>query len=347
MKTAVLKQFQQLLNHNVAQAEPVSLTPETAVKLISRIDQIKLHAHIYPFIHNLTHGTWTPRDVLIFAYEHELQGVNLHIHNGTHSLAKSSPATLAEIRALAQQLKLDIHLEISHTRPAEVDELVKIALALGSRYLRVYSRYEGYLQDVLTKTVADLRYMMAVADKYDLYFDFEQHEEVKSSEIVWLLEQVNHPRLKVLFDFSNMINAAERPLNALKTLAPYARQTHLKGAQIFADGDGYGQLGVPQGGTADDLPNARMLFELLLLGDLDPQIRCFILEQEVNYRSPAYRLAKEEKNPYIPPRQPGATPFDTINPLALLQERQWAVNQVTYVKGLLAEMRRLATLIID
>jgi sugar phosphate isomerase/epimerase len=82
---------------------------------------------------------------------------------------------------------------------------------------------------------------------HDLHFDFEQHEEYRADEIVGLLQRVGHPRVNALFDFGNMLNAGEEPLDALATLAPYIRQVHVKGARRLAEDGGYAQLGVLQG----------------------------------------------------------------------------------------------------
>ncbi|MEM7116705.1 MAG: TIM barrel protein [Chloroflexota bacterium] len=324
----------------------VRLTRETAVSLINRIDNIRLHAHSYPHIHNLTYGDWQPIDLLHFAYTHELHGLNINIDKGNpaYTLANSSPDRLTYFKNEAAWLGLAIHLELSSTARTDVDRVVRVALALDATHIRFYSRYDGLLSDAIAKTQADMVYAAGLADRYDLHFHLEQHESFKAAEIVQMLTAVNHPRLHAFFDFSNMINANERPLTALRTLAPYAQQAHLKGAKILPEGNGYAQLGVPQGDAEDDLPNARMLFELLFLGKPDPQIRFLVFEQEVNYYAPPYRQAGEGENPTIPFKIPSKTPFSAEDPLALLQERRWAVNQIHYVKTVLAELKQFAQL---
>ena len=104
-------------------------------------------------------------------------------------------------------------------------------------------------------------------------------------------------------------------------------------------------MGVVQGSVEDEMPFARMLYELLMLGEVKPQIISYALEQEVNYYAPAYRYADEGENPFIPFKEPSQTPFDEADShMILLNERRWASNQVNFVRGLLAEMRGLVTL---
>ena len=348
MNNKIQQRFSALLSHKAGAAQaPATLTPELARQLLDRLGQLRLFAHAYPLLTNLTHGRVTPADLLDFAYRHELQGLSLHLLDGeANSLSQMSALQLQAFADKARALGLEVHLEISSTRQADVDQVVAIARALGVRNIRVYSRYEGSLSQVMDLIENDLRYLAQQADAHDLYFDFEQHEELKSAEIAQLLSRLNHPRLHALFDFGNMINACEQPLQALRNLAPHIRQVHLKGVQIVPEHSGFGHYGVLQGSDEDDLPSARMLFELLMLGESSPQVIAFILEQENHYVAPAFRQTNESADPFIAYREMSDTPLPAGYSLErmLADEHRWANNQVAYVRGLLAELRTLAEL---
>ncbi|WP_095170287.1 sugar phosphate isomerase/epimerase [Pseudomonas sp. Irchel 3H3] len=348
MNNKIQQRFSALLSHKAGAAQaPATLTPELARQLLDRLGQLRLFAHAYPLLTNLTHGRVTPADLLDFAYRHELQGLSLHLLDGeANSLSQMSAPQLQAFADKARALGLEVHLEISSTRQADVDQVVAIARALGVRNIRVYSRYEGSLSQVMDLIENDLRYLAQQADAHDLYFDFEQHEELKSAEIAQLLSRLNHPRLHALFDFGNMINACEQPLQALRNLAPHIRQVHLKGVQIVPEHSGFGHYGVLQGSDEDDLPSARMLFELLMLGESSPQVIAFILEQENHYVAPAFRQTNESADPFIAYREMSDTPLPAGYSLErmLADEHRWANNQVAYVRGLLAELRTLAEL---
>ena len=348
MNNKIQQRFSALLSHKAGAAQaPATLTPELARQLLDRLGQLRLFAHAYPLLTNLTHGRVTPADLLDFAYRHELQGLSLHLLDGeANSLSQMSAPQLQAFADKARALGLEVHLEISSTRQADVDQVVAIARALGVRNIRVYSRYEGSLSQVMDLIENDLRYLAQQADAHDLYFDFEQHEELKSAEIAQLLSRLNHPRLHALFDFGNMIKACEQPLQALRNLAPHIRQVHLKGVQIVPEHSGFGHYGVLQGSDEDDLPSARMLFELLMLGESSPQVIAFILEQENHYVAPAFRQTNESADPFIASREMSDTPLPAGYSLErmLADEHRWANNQVAYVRGLLAELRTLAEL---
>ncbi len=345
---SIQERFNILLNHKAVGADaPPELTEQLAKKLLSRIGQLRLFAHSYALLANLTYGRFTPADMLDFAYRHELQGLSLHLLDGEEdSLSQMNPSQLRDFAAKARSLGLDVHLEISSTLKADVDQSVAIAKTIGARNIRVYSRYEGALSQVLDIIQTDLRYLADQADEHDLFFDFEQHEELKSDEIARLLSRANHPRLNALFDFGNMINACERPIQALQNLAPHIRQTHLKGVQIVPEQNGFGHYGVLQGCNEDDLPSARMMFELLMLGKRNPQVIAFILEQENHYAAPSFRQSDEDADPFIPFRKMSETelPAGYSEERMMAEEHRWASNQITYVRGLIAEFKTLAEL---
>ena len=314
-------QFQALLRSRLNQEEIESLprlTDELARTLIERIDRAPLFAHAYALLGNLTYGGYGPDDVLDFAHRNGLAGAC-------------------------------IHLEISTTRRADVDEVVRIAGILGVRQIRVYSRFEGTLSQVMTLIEHDLHRLASLADEHDLHFSFEQHEELRSTEIAELLGRVSHPRLHAMFDFGNMINACERPMDALTALAPHILQAHLKGVHVLPEGDGYGHRGVLQGSPEDDLPGARMLFELLMLGEDEPQVIALALEQENLYYAPAFRHAGEGEDPFIPYRDLSTTgiPAGWTRDDLLAAEPGWADHQVAYVKDLLTSLRDIAVSQLD
>lgn len=347
---AIQARFADLLRRNaVDEPPPPLLTPVLAGRLLERLDGIRLFAHGYPLLTNLTHLRVRPADMLDFAYRHELQGLSLHVLDGEeNSLSQMSPAQLQGFADKARGLGLDVHLEISSTRREDVDQVVAIARAIGCRNIRVYSRYEGLLSEVMARIEADLAYLGELAHQHDIHFDFEQHEELKSDEIAWLLQRIDNPRIRALFDFGNMINACERPLPALAALAPFIRQVHLKGVRVVPEQNGFGHRGVLQGSAEDDLPGARMFFELLMLGDTTPQVVAFILEQENHYVAPAFRQSDEAEDPFIPYREMSDTglPEGYSADRMMADEHRWANNQVRHIRALITELRLLAELML-
>ena len=326
------------------QGVPPTLTPTRAATLLARTDKVPFFAHSYSFYHNMIHGM-SPADLVRFAYENDLHGVCLHISDGEAACVRKMPGQQREaLRRLLEELGISLHLEISSTDRAEVDTVVACARDLGVRNIRVYARHEGPLSRVIALVYGDMAYACEQANRFDLHIDYEQHEDLRAAEIAGILERLGDPRMNALFDYSNSYNAYEEPLEALYILAPYIRQAHIKGARKTIEPNGWGQIGVPQGSPEDQLPGARMLHDLLLLVEGARQVICFALEQEVDYYAPAFRGPNEAADPVIQYREPSDTPVDRSKSTArlLADERRWAIQQIAWNRGLIAQFRELA-----
>lgn len=329
--------------NNILGIPIIKFRKDTAVKLIDRIENIRLYAHTYAFFHNFKYGSFDIDDLIKFAYQEGLQGISAHIDSGeAKALKYKTIPELKEIKLHAEKLGIGINLEISSTRKKAIDEVVRISLELGVKNIRVYIRHSGRVSKVVKTGIEELKEAAETADKNDLYFTLEQHEDLKSHELVKIIEEVNSKRIRILFDFGNMINAYEEPLPALQTMAPYIKQVHLKGIRRIKKGEGFAQLGVAE--KDDNLPQMKMLFDLLMLGEEKSQIRAFSLEQEIGYFSPVFRLRREDDDPVIPARGPSETPLKRNIPLrdSLLMEIKNSCDQIRFVRNLLEKLKTIA-----
>ena len=339
------RRFRELIRVEAGAATAMpTLTAAHAKQLLARTETVPFFAHSYTFYHNMIHGM-TPADLVRFAYENDLHGVCLHISDGEAAAVRKMDGKAREaLRRLLEELGIALHLEISSTDKAEVETVIGCAQALGVRNIRVYARHEGPLSKVIEAVYADLAYICERANQLDLHVDYEQHEDLRAAEIASILARIGDPRMNALFDYSNSLNAYEEPLAALHILAPFIRQVHVKGARKTIEANGWGQIGVPQGSPEDELPGARMLHDLLMLGGKTPQVIAFALEQEVDYYAPAFRGPREPADPMIQYREPSETPVDRSKSTARLlsDERRWAIQQIAWNRGLVAQFRELA-----
>src|SRR5689334_20530216 len=196
--------FKAMLSHNgAAPIETPGLNARSAARLLERTANVPFFAHSYSFYHNMNRS-FTPFDLARFAYEHDLHGLCLHISDGASvSVRRMTPAEREQFRRLLEELGLRLHLEISTTDRAEVDTVIACARDLGVTNLRFYARHEGLLSSVVEKVYRDLAYACDCANKHDLHFDYEQHEDLRAGEIAAILARINDPRMNALFDYSN------------------------------------------------------------------------------------------------------------------------------------------------
>lgn len=345
----VQKDFEKLLNDKLGKdiINPI-FTKKIASKLLNRINNIQLYAHSYAFTLHFRNAIYDAIDLLNFAHQQNLSGIDIHLAFGEEkSLNKKNLSDLKEVKKLARKLNLKIVLEISSTIKSKIQKVVEIAKILGVQKIRVYNRHDGYLLDSIHKCTVDLKYACKIADKNDLYFVIEAHEVLNSSELVHIVEKIDSPRLRLLFDFGNMINANEKPLQALKIMSPYISHVHIKDVIVISMKNGYAHQGVVDG--KGDLPQLRMLYELLMLGGKNPQVKIFALEQVNGYYAPLYRFKGEHKNPRIPKRDPSYTKTDLKLSLneSLRIEKKNAIHQVKYIKKLLNDFRKICERRLD
>ncbi|WP_434586966.1 sugar phosphate isomerase/epimerase family protein [Klebsiella sp. R390] len=323
------------------------LTKYDAEKILARVDNLPLYLHAYAYHFNMRLERILPGDLLDIAHENHLRGVKIHVLDGeTRSLGNMNDIELAEFAEKAKQLQLDVHIETSASDQQAIDHATRIALKTGATSVRFYPRYEGHLQDVLPKINLDIQY---IKDRYQdsgLTFTLEQHEDLKSHELVALIEQSGMSSLSLLFDFANMINANEHPLNALETMSPFITQVHIKDALIINEDNGLGHQACSSG--QGDMPFKDLLTRLICLGDEQPQVMAYGLEEEVDYYAPAFRFADEGDNPWIPWREMSETPLPDAALLEarLVKEKADAIRQLEFVRTTLQQIKSEASHII-
>lgn len=327
------------------------ITESIRRKLQERIKACCLGVHSFSFYHNFNKGEWDPSDMLQFAHRENLQGMNIKIFTGgKRALAHKSDAELLRFRDQADNYGIKVNLEVSSTEFPDVERATEIACRLQSGRIRCYIRNRS---DVLLSTMKEretesLRQIVDHAEKNDVYFDLEGHEALKADEVNEFIESTRSNRLGSLFDFGNPVNANEDPLEALRRMAPYIRQVHLKTIKLIPEthpkyGTGNGQLGVH--GDENELPQAKLLFDLLMLGDDKAhQVQSFVVQQENGYTSPARRFSNEPDDPLIKGREESKKPLkpELTMKQNCEQEVRDARQGVKYYKNLLAELDTLA-----
>jgi len=304
--------------------------------LLDRIRTIPLFAHAYSHHLNMRLGNTSPSDMLEFAAKNHLVGLNIHVEDGEgRSLQAMKSAERKAFGVHAKDLGLPVHLEVSATSREVLESAIEIANDIGSLSIRCYARHEGRVSEVISKTIADLALLDEIEPAGGICFKLEQHEDLKARELVEIVEAVGNPRLSLLFDFGNSINAYETPEAALDVMADQITEAHIKDVKAGADRGGWSQIACRSGEGEIDFPT--LICKLLLLGSDRPQVAAFALQEENGMMSPAFRFADEEADPFIPWRAPSTTDPDEQEDLALrlISEKEDAARQVAYVRQVL------------
>ncbi len=144
---------------------------------------------------------------------------------------------------------------------------MELARKLDTHILRVYGGRvpEGHTVDsILPTLVENLQTIGDEAEQYDVTLALETHDDwTDSSVFARLMAEVNHPRVRVLWDLHHPYRTNGEPAKVTYDhLAPYVVSIHVKDSVPTEDGHQYVLLG------EGDVPLKEML-DLLIAGGYD------------------------------------------------------------------------------
>ncbi len=191
---------------------------------------IDLFIHTYSFRFRLMHDPgFTIVDLLDRAVADGNSGIGLNV-NGPHYrfLGGDAPEHVRMVAAALAERGLDCDIETSSTDPRHLTTLLDLAVALGAKHLRTYTRHDGPRAQVLEATIRDLVEAAPVAEDRGVPVLLENHEEFTGVEVARILEAVDHPYALALYDYGNSMMLHEDPLEALEAMLPWTRKAHMK-----------------------------------------------------------------------------------------------------------------------
>lgn len=157
-------------------------------------------------------------------------------------------------------------------RQHDLDEAIATAHALGSDIVKMS------MDLVRPKPVAASRFHPAIVKQIKIVVDMlnaalpsaadagvriavENHCDVFSDEILWLLDRVNSPLVGACIDTMNAMHVMEDPMTAIKNLTPRAFTNHFRDGRIVFKRDGFRLTGTPVGEGDMDMVGAYHLFK--------------------------------------------------------------------------------------
>lgn len=200
------------------------------------------------------------------------------------------------LREVAEQLRvrgLSVELDTDTVEPDRLGRAIDIARRLDARVLRTFTQHP-YGPNIVRDTLRDLRVVVPVAARAGVVVAVENHEEFTSAELAHLAATIDHPSIRLLFDYGNSIAVLESPEEALRVMHPWVVAAHLKDTVMIAAEhapDGEATMGVPLGRGSIDLLG---LTRSLVHGGL----RRICLQNVWGYHVPLGKLRP------VPPRHP-------------------------------------------
>jgi 3-oxoisoapionate decarboxylase len=245
------------------------------------VKQIGMHIHSFSLRYQFRYRD--DFDVFSFidlAVSEGFTGVNISANGpGYRDLGGTMPEHFARVKKAVQSSGLRCELDTSDTNPENMERMIAVAQAIGADYLRTYTRYPGDNPDLIEQTIADLRAIASLAEQSGVCVVLENHEDFLGPQIVEIVNSVNHPAIRALYDFGNAQMVGEDPHAALDAMMPHVSVVHVKDHVMIEHGGTVWVQGVPMG--QGRLPIMDLTDRLY-----DGGLRRFCFENVWAYRAP-------------------------------------------------------------
>lgn len=186
---------------------------------------------------------------------------------------------LEEVKAAAKAHDLYLEYNVSFDAPCDprVNSTVQDALingkAMGADLIKfsldierphpIYgSCFHPDVMRQLSNRYDEFKTNLALIEELDLTISIENHCDTYADEVIWLVRQLNHPRVGACVDTMNALNVMEGPEACVEKMAPYANCCHFCDIKMVVDPDGLHSIGMPIGqGDIDCVKVMRTLRE--------------------------------------------------------------------------------------
>lgn len=138
-----------------------------------------------------------------------------------------SAAELREVRAAADDLGIRLELGTKGVAPAHLASFLEIADVLGARYLRSMV-FAPDSRPTLAEAERMLRDALPAFEAAGVQLGLETYEQVSSTDLVALVEQIGSPNLGICLDPANTVAALENPREVVERCAPHVNGIHVK-----------------------------------------------------------------------------------------------------------------------
>jgi sugar phosphate isomerase/epimerase len=229
----------------------------------------------------------------------------LHVTNV--DLEPMTAEHLTKVKSAAKAHDLYLELNASFNAPcdprvnATVDGALRTARAIGADLVKFSLDIER--PRPLYGTNMHPKVMAQLADRYEQFkasiplmeesgiaLSIENHCDTYADEVIWLVENLNHPDIGACIDTINSLCVLEGPETAVKKMLPYANCCHLCDNVLRFDHNGTHSIGVPIG--TGDIDCARIVQEFR---EKSPKMKRITLENECEVGDMSMEEARQKE----------------------------------------------------
>lgn len=218
---------------------------------------MRLGMHTYSLYHHGVAEDWAgfslpwARQMTLFEMMDYIAGLGLEgLHLDAKAFDKMDAAYFEQVRQAAADR--DLYLEynfalesnaydksVQHT----VEQGVAIAHSIGADTTKIglnlvrprpvaASKFHPDIMAQLEAVMEKVHKALPVVEETGVRLALENHTDAFSEEVLWVLDQINHPLVGACIDTVNALHVTENPITAVENLAPRAFTNHFRDNKI-------------------------------------------------------------------------------------------------------------------
>jgi sugar phosphate isomerase/epimerase len=247
---------------------------------------MRLGMHTYSLYHHGVAEDWAgfrlpwPRQMTMFQLMDYMVDLGLEgLHLDDKAFDAMNAAHFSRVRDYARERSL--YLEYNFALPSkkydssvqhEIEDGIEIAAAIGADVAKIgmnlsrphpvaASKFHPEVMQQLESVVNRLTQAAAKAENAGVKLAVENHTDAFSEEVIWVLDQVDHPFVGACIDTVNALHVTENPITAVENLAPRAFTNHFRDNKITIKPYGFKLSGAPVGAGDLDMQRAYELIQ--------------------------------------------------------------------------------------
>jgi sugar phosphate isomerase/epimerase len=247
---------------------------------------MRLGMHTYSLYHHGIAEDWAgfqlpwPRQMDIWQLMDYMVEIGLEgLHLDDKAFDSLDEAHFSKVREYAAERNL--YLEYNFALPSkkydssvqhDIEEGIAVARAIGADVAKIgmnlsrpqpvaASKFHPEVMQQLEAVVNRLKHAAPIAQNSGVRLAVENHTDAFSEEVIWVLDQVNHPWIGACIDTVNGLHVTENPITAVENLAPRAFTNHFRDNKIVIKPYGFELTGAAVGEGDLDMKRAYELIQ--------------------------------------------------------------------------------------
>jgi sugar phosphate isomerase/epimerase len=242
---------------------------------------MRLGMHTYSLYHHGVAEDWAgfklpwKRQITLFEMMDYIEKLGLEgLHLDTKAFDEMNPRYFASVKEYAASknlyLEYNFALKSGHYDSSvqhDIEEGIAIAHSIGADITKIgmnlkrpqpvaASKFHPKVMTQLETVVKKVNNAIHFMEKTGVRLALENHTDAFSQEVLWVLDQINHPMVGACIDTVNALHVTEDPIIAVANLAPRAFTNHFRDNKIIIEPWGLKMTGAAVGEGDLDMKQA-------------------------------------------------------------------------------------------